>query len=687
VIIATFGPGTGWAGKTIAREGDAFILEGHGPISADDVMEYHRQGHLLWANDGTRAWVGSKAQASPARQTGVDAPVVAAAEAVTDQDKVGQALRGLRHSANVRMGVFAGAATLGITWLGTFLLGLIPIRLLGITLLSPASGTDNPFSYHWWAVWSLLGHFGGSVWVELSPNASSTGLSQGSYSVNLTGLLPLAIFVGVMLLVGMYVRDLAPTTVRARLKVVVITAVTIAVLVGLVALLGGYTIGSDGGDYTVGFGVLSSFVRAFVIAFVVGAFAFGVVGLLPVPHAAALQNAARFAIIPALVVALIAPFVVGAKLSDAAGSTNRDFIAVGTLVAPAAGAAIVPMSFGSQATYGVVNADLKGRDILGGGDVGGDTVTAVLKSFSGGRIFELGGRLGTKGTFGAFVLIVAVLAFWVYTVRRYLGVMGAPTAVEGLKAGAFLGLVCAVAVGLLALLLTLRASAAASSLTEDAAGVMSIQAAAGVTGASYPFVLLLLTVTGAGIGYLVGTLRPSPSRYTLSDLARPLAHRVEAALSTRATSADWATTEANRARVAIPPLGALDGEAGYGAAATSAPAAASAPAFCGTCGDRFGAPTSSFCANCGTARVMPVAPMVTQPHAPPGQPVRAPAQPALPTAPQAASSPPATPQADRPVAVQPSQAAHNPPAFCGTCGAPFGAPTARFCADCGAARA
>jgi hypothetical protein len=65
MLVATFGPTTAWAGKTITREGDVFVLEGHGPITASDVMDYDRRGHLVWANDGTRAWVGSKAQASP----------------------------------------------------------------------------------------------------------------------------------------------------------------------------------------------------------------------------------------------------------------------------------------------------------------------------------------------------------------------------------------------------------------------------------------------------------------------------------------------------------------------------------------------------------------------------------------------------------------------------------------------
>lgn len=64
MLIATFGPTAAWVGKRITREDDAFVLEGHGPISAGDIMEYDRQGHLVWVNDGTRAWVGSKVSRS-----------------------------------------------------------------------------------------------------------------------------------------------------------------------------------------------------------------------------------------------------------------------------------------------------------------------------------------------------------------------------------------------------------------------------------------------------------------------------------------------------------------------------------------------------------------------------------------------------------------------------------------------
>lgn len=66
-VIATFGPSTGWLGKTITLENDTFVLRDHGPISASDVMQYDQQGHLVWANNETAAWVGATARATAAR--------------------------------------------------------------------------------------------------------------------------------------------------------------------------------------------------------------------------------------------------------------------------------------------------------------------------------------------------------------------------------------------------------------------------------------------------------------------------------------------------------------------------------------------------------------------------------------------------------------------------------------------
>ena len=61
MLIATFGPSTGWLGRTITFDGEMFTLQDHGPISVVDVLNYGRQGQLVWVNDGMRAWVESKA--------------------------------------------------------------------------------------------------------------------------------------------------------------------------------------------------------------------------------------------------------------------------------------------------------------------------------------------------------------------------------------------------------------------------------------------------------------------------------------------------------------------------------------------------------------------------------------------------------------------------------------------------
>jgi hypothetical protein len=63
MLIATFGPTTAWQGLRITFEDGAFVLEGHGVVAAADVMEYDRQGHLIWLDEGARAWVGSRAAA------------------------------------------------------------------------------------------------------------------------------------------------------------------------------------------------------------------------------------------------------------------------------------------------------------------------------------------------------------------------------------------------------------------------------------------------------------------------------------------------------------------------------------------------------------------------------------------------------------------------------------------------
>ena len=65
MLVATFGPTTGWQGKTITLEDDQLVLEGHGPVKPGDVVVYDVQGHLLWASKGLRQLVYELAAEEP----------------------------------------------------------------------------------------------------------------------------------------------------------------------------------------------------------------------------------------------------------------------------------------------------------------------------------------------------------------------------------------------------------------------------------------------------------------------------------------------------------------------------------------------------------------------------------------------------------------------------------------------
>jgi len=69
-LIATFNATTGWTGRRITFTAGSFLLDGHGPVAAADVLAYGQRGQLDWAHDGMRTWVAQLAarQASAAPQ-------------------------------------------------------------------------------------------------------------------------------------------------------------------------------------------------------------------------------------------------------------------------------------------------------------------------------------------------------------------------------------------------------------------------------------------------------------------------------------------------------------------------------------------------------------------------------------------------------------------------------------------
>ena len=66
MIIARFGPATAWNGRTIVWEDGRFVLQDHGEVPAQALLDYDRQGQLVWEYDGLREWVAGLAAAAPA---------------------------------------------------------------------------------------------------------------------------------------------------------------------------------------------------------------------------------------------------------------------------------------------------------------------------------------------------------------------------------------------------------------------------------------------------------------------------------------------------------------------------------------------------------------------------------------------------------------------------------------------
>lgn len=62
MLVATFGPSSAWEGRQIYWDDNRYVLYGHGPIPAAGVVDYDRQGHLLWASPELQTWAYSVAQ-------------------------------------------------------------------------------------------------------------------------------------------------------------------------------------------------------------------------------------------------------------------------------------------------------------------------------------------------------------------------------------------------------------------------------------------------------------------------------------------------------------------------------------------------------------------------------------------------------------------------------------------------
>ena len=62
MLVAAFGPTTGWAGRQITWDGSRLVLADHGPIPAAGLVEYDRLGQLQWTSAEVRDWAYSVAR-------------------------------------------------------------------------------------------------------------------------------------------------------------------------------------------------------------------------------------------------------------------------------------------------------------------------------------------------------------------------------------------------------------------------------------------------------------------------------------------------------------------------------------------------------------------------------------------------------------------------------------------------
>jgi hypothetical protein len=83
MLVATFNATTGWAGREITWQEERFILDGHGAITAADVAEYDRQGHLDWPSEEMRSWAAARLAWEQSIVAAVAVPAVAQPVSVT----------------------------------------------------------------------------------------------------------------------------------------------------------------------------------------------------------------------------------------------------------------------------------------------------------------------------------------------------------------------------------------------------------------------------------------------------------------------------------------------------------------------------------------------------------------------------------------------------------------------------
>jgi hypothetical protein len=516
------------------------------------------------------------------RRGAVSAP---AAPQQSKPDPLGDALKKVAHSRVLVAGLIAAGATLALAWAIVFALSLIHSQAVQGALGMRLFGTDSP---------SLGGRLIRALFAPWSSAVKITEKSSPGYAFTMSGVWFFASLVAALAVAGVGLAVRRPIVLlRERVAVLLISALVGGGVLALCAVVLNPTLTTsgptgDGGTWSIAQhyaypgGVM--FVSVFVITILVGAFSYGVVDLLGKQFASALRHGALFVIVPTLIAGVLFPIAIASRTVPNVQGGDSAF-KNGSRFAAGVASASLPLAFGAKATFQVSGWGSDSSPFFAGYSTKTGGVKyrwAKLQKYAArngsARITGYTGAYGGIGELVGVLLALAIVAAWVMVIARYVGTMGSPRSVDGLRLGLLVGAAGAVA------LVAVTSLGRQTWMQASADG--AVRTVWGAGGSAITQTAALLIAIGGFVGFVYAAYRPSPLRYKPLELAKP--SDVKAASDTAVPSVD-ATVPA-----AQPPV------------ETAGPAAVSAPGeparFCPACGSAYPDDEASFCGGCGRAR-------------------------------------------------------------------------------------
>lgn len=473
-----------------------------------------------------------------------------------ERDPLGRFVRVVVTGAAVRSGAIVAAATVALTGVLVLLLGLIPGEAW-----QDAIGVKDPTE----ADVSTHARIARSFMV---PWLFQSDFDAGDeFAFSFRALTPLAtlLLAGILVACGLFVRRTVSASWLARFIALVVAAFTAAIIVAILAATLGYSLDEADLSADVSFAPGTYFLAALVEVLLVGAFAFGVVGLLHTPLRTAARTAAvLFGVVFLLGVAGFPFFVIAGNTSpEGADRKISTDLSGGTYWSPGAAAATLPLALGAKAS---LRADEFFSPFQKQSDSEAYTYWPKLAGYtSSHESARLGGYVSAGGVGWKLTLIlgtVVLLVLWVLAALWVVRALGAPRSLDGLRQGALVGLSAFLLLVLVDWLAYLEVEGGNQTFRWGMTAGGTLQAGGE------------LIVITALVGLVYAALRPSQYRYAPRRLGVPA----------------W-----------LAPAGDPGGRVVTEASASAATPGAERPGFCGNCGAQF-SPDAEFCARCGAPR-------------------------------------------------------------------------------------